>query len=273
MAVKFIASDLDGTLMSPDHLTVSERTKKALFDAHKNGVKIAVATGRTYSLIESVLEQIPFVDYVIYSNGASVYDRNSKKDVYQNHISPENTAEIVDFLADLPIYYNVYIDGGIYIPYGRDEYYTETSLPKEFLDDFLSRATVCRDIKQAVSERSSEIFAVYSVNKEQKAKLNAFFSTLGLEVTSSLENELEATAMNVNKGNALKGVCDLLGIKADEVMAFGDAGNDIPMLKYAGYSFAMGNATKECKASAAYLTETNAKDGVAVMVEKYALGR
>ena len=42
MSVKIIATDLDGTLMSPDHLTVSERTKKALLEAHKKGIKIAI---------------------------------------------------------------------------------------------------------------------------------------------------------------------------------------------------------------------------------------
>ena len=49
--IKLIACDLDGTLMAPDHLTVTERTKNALLQAHNNGVKIAVATGRTLSVI------------------------------------------------------------------------------------------------------------------------------------------------------------------------------------------------------------------------------
>ena len=54
MAVKLIASDLDGTLMAPDHMTVSERTKKALLDAHEKGIKIAIATGRTLHFTDSV---------------------------------------------------------------------------------------------------------------------------------------------------------------------------------------------------------------------------
>ena len=75
MAIRLIASDLDGTLMAPDHMTVTQRTKDALLAMHEKGAKIAIATGRTLSFIENVTAQIPFVDYVIYSNGASVYDR------------------------------------------------------------------------------------------------------------------------------------------------------------------------------------------------------
>ena len=91
MPVKLIACDLDGTLLGADHITVSQRTVKALADAHEKGMKIAVATGRTLSVIYNVMEQIPFLDYVIYSNGAAVCDLKTAKTVYKNlsliHIS------------------------------------------------------------------------------------------------------------------------------------------------------------------------------------------
>ena len=67
MSVKIIATDLDGTLMAPDHITVTERTKSALLNAHKKGIKIAIATGRTLGFITPVINQIPFTDYVIFS--------------------------------------------------------------------------------------------------------------------------------------------------------------------------------------------------------------
>ena len=62
MAVKIIATDLDGTLMAPDHLTVTEPTKSALAAAHDKGIKIAVATGRALSFTEGVTKQVPFAD-------------------------------------------------------------------------------------------------------------------------------------------------------------------------------------------------------------------
>ena len=77
MSIKLIATDLDGTLMSGDHLTVSPRTVAALQAAHDRGVCLAIATGRTLDFIDHVTAQVPFVDYVIYSNGAAVYDRKN----------------------------------------------------------------------------------------------------------------------------------------------------------------------------------------------------
>ena len=57
--IKLIATDLDGTLMAPDHLTVTDRTYNALKKAHDKGIKIAVATGRPMTLIDNVISQVP----------------------------------------------------------------------------------------------------------------------------------------------------------------------------------------------------------------------
>ena len=83
MSIKLLASDLDGTLMSSDHITVAQRTKNALWSAHEKGIKIAIATGRALNFTAGVTAQVPFVDYVVCSNGASVYDRNNKKFIYR----------------------------------------------------------------------------------------------------------------------------------------------------------------------------------------------
>ena len=104
MSVKIIATDLDGTLMAPDHLTVTERTKNALYEAHKKGVKIAIATGRTLAFIDYVVNQIPFVDYIIHSNGAAVFDRKNNEYIYTNLVSPEITAEAITLLNSMPSY-------------------------------------------------------------------------------------------------------------------------------------------------------------------------
>ena len=113
MAIKIIATDLDGTLMAPDHLTVTQRTKKALSDAHDKGIKVSIATGRALDFTEGVTNQIPFADYVICSNGASVYDRNNDKFIYTNLVTPEITAETIALLNSLPVYYNIYMEGKI----------------------------------------------------------------------------------------------------------------------------------------------------------------
>ena len=90
-------------------------------------------------------------------------------------------------------------------------------------------------------------------------------------LTSALAGVVSATAVGSDKGTALDGLCKIMGISSDEAMTFGDASNDATMLRYAYYSFAMENGDEICKASARFSAPSNAEDGVAQMIEKYAL--
>ena len=273
MAVKIIATDLDGTLMAPDHLTVTPRTKRALLDAHENGIKIAVATGRALDFTEGVTNQIPFADYVICSNGASVYDRNNKEFIYTNLVSPEITAQAIELLNNLPVYYNIYVDGSTYVQKGSDRFFKNKDLPAVFLEEFASKLVVCDDLAVALKGNGAELIDVFYGNDETKKTVFDFFETNGLVLTSALAGVVSATAVGSDKGTALSGLCKIMGYTADEAMTFGDASNDSTMLKYAYYSFAMENGDEICKASARFSAPSNAEDGVAQMIEKYALGK
>lgn len=272
MSIKIIATDLDGTLMSPDHLTVSERTKNALLSAHKKGIKICIATGRALNFTKGVTAQIPFADYVICSNGASVYDRNSEKFVYNNLVLPEITAEAIKLLNSLKLYYNIYIEGNTYVQQGSEKYFQNSGLPTEFIEEFASKTVVCEDIAAATAGKGAELIDVFYNYEETRKIVFDFFEKNGLFLTSALAGVVSATAVGSDKGTALKGLCDIMGFEADEAMTFGDASNDSTMLKFAFYSFAMENGDEICKASARFAAPSNADDGVAQMIEKYILG-
>lgn len=271
MPIKLIATDLDGTLMAGDHLTVTERTRKALSAAHEKGVKIAIATGRTLDFIDNVTNQIDFVDYVIFSNGASVFDRSAGKTIYANHIVPGSVERILGFLDSLPVYYNLYFDGGMYIQENKLGYYENHGLPQAFLESYMKKAHVCKNLADAAKGKSAESVAVFSLTDSRRAEVSDFLSSEGLAITSSMPREVEATADGADKGSALNGLCSLLGFSASEAMSFGDSGNDITMLSAAGYSFAMENGEDICKKTASYIAPANTEDGVAKMVEKYVL--
>ena len=84
MQIKLIAMDLDGTLMLPDHQRVGEATRRALAACRQQGVRLALATGRTLALTEPVQAQLPFLDYVVFSNGAGVWDVQNKKRIHSD---------------------------------------------------------------------------------------------------------------------------------------------------------------------------------------------
>ena len=82
---------------------------------------------------------------------------------------------------------------------------------------------------------------------------------------------LEILDKRVNKGTGVKSLADVLGIKAEEVMAIGDQENDIAMIEYAGVGVAMDNAIPAVKEVANFVTKSNLEDGVAWAIEKYVL--
>lgn len=270
MDIKIIASDLDGTLLAPDHVSITPRTLSALTKAHEMGVKTAISTGRTLSLIKDVAEKLPFVDYIIYSNGAGVYDCNKKQTVFVQSIKKDTSVKITELLDKLGVYYNVYADGNIYLtPASDTSIFEKVDLPKDFLHQFLATAITVHDIKEATADKNTEMIVVYFAPDEARNEIMSLVNKLGeLHTVSSFSNNIEIMSEKASKGNAVKAICDILGCTADNAMTFGDAWNDCSMLEFAKFSFAMANGDEKCKQSAKNICPSNAEDGVAQMIEK-----
>ncbi len=274
MSIKLIATDLDGTLMSPDHLTVSPRTVKALKAAHEKGVKIAIATGRPMCIIGSVVEQVNFVDYIIFSNGACVFDRKKDKNVYENLIPFEDIKELIKYFLKYEVYFDVSYKGESHYQRGIEKYFMDDSeFPNDFVEEVRKTMNPHDDLAEFLNGDGVEKITLYTVKPENEKEFREKLLSYNLSVASSFKGCLEATANGVDKGKAVEGLCTELGITAQNTMTFGDAGNDCQMLEFADYSFAMGNGTEECKKSAKHIAPSNAEDGLAKTVEKYVLGR
>lgn len=271
--IKLIALDLDGTLMSADHLTISEENRNALKKAHEKGVKISISTGRTLALIGDICDQAPEIDFIMYSNGAGVFDRRLEESIYTNLLSWDFSEKVLDYLEEHKAFYEVYVDGKSYAQINKRDYFIDDLLPQEFTDALIGVMHFVDNVKQTVYGKGIEKISIYSCDTVVLKEMEEHFYAMNLEadITSSILNNIELTNKNVNKGTALDGMCRALGITADEVMAFGDAGNDIPMLAYAGYSFAMANGSDECKATAKYMAKSNVENGVALAIEEYVL--
>lgn len=271
MSIKLIATDLDGTLMSPDHMTITDFTLDTLKKAHNKGVKIAITTGRPLALTDSVIKQIPFADYVIYGNGACIFDRNSNKKIFSNLISNSDSVEIIKYLLTQKVFFEIYIDGKSHYQLGFDKYFKSIDMPNEFIDEVIKSLNEHKDLLAYIGKKAIEKITLYSVKDEEYPIYNSKFREMGFSTASSFKGNLEATAGSADKGTALMELSKILGITADEVMSFGDEGNDIPMLKFAKYSFAMGNASDECKKAAKFIAKSNAEDGLANAVCEYIL--
>lgn len=273
MPIQIIATDLDGTLMAPDHLTVTPRTVSALNKASEKGIKIAIATGRTFSLVDDVVSQIPFADFIIYSNGAGVYDIKQNKIIFADFIKSETAMRILSFLEKYPACYEAYYSGVSYMQKNKLEFYENKGLPQEFLEKLVKKMNLCENVVETLRGKDLEKINIYYIPEPYRGEIEEFVDSEEDVVSlSAVSDDMELTRADVDKANALNGICENLSILRSEVMAFGDAQNDCGMLKYAEYSFAMENATPACKEASRFITQSNANDGVARAVEKFVLG-
>ena len=262
--IKLIALDMDGTLTSEDHITVSSENRAALKRAHEHGAKIAIATGRARSIIGDVCEQVPEIDYIMYSNGAAIYDRGAQRTIYENAMPWQTAKTVLDYLNHFPIFMEIYESGKSYVQNDRIPYFSDEVLPSEFVEEALKGMTVCDDVMRTLTGKSIEKITPHIFDEALYQRIWEHLQTIDdLEVTTSFSVGIDITRAGADKGEAMRSLCRILGITADECMAFGDESNDIPMITYAKYGFAMGNGSAACKAAAKFHTKSNAESGVA----------
>lgn len=274
MSIKLIVTDMDGTLLDDDHATVPRRNIDALRAASKRGVKLALASGRTWSLLLGAQEQLGCLDYALLANGAAVWDVAVGKSIYDNTIPNDLALAITEVLQREGLAFEVYCDGQGYVRASDREKILDDCLSPAFARYFDAHTIYPETIAQALAGRSVEKFDVLYVPDEKRQLVQAEVEALGpVSLTQALRYNMEFNAVGVNKGVGVQALAEHLGLGADEVMAFGDAANDLELLSWAGWSFAMENGTEEAKAAAKYPAGRNSDAGVAQAVEKYVLGK
>ena len=270
MDLRLIAFDLDGTLLRSDK-SISPRTMQALHAAQEKGVLLVPATGRLYrSLPEALLDE-QLSRYFILVNGAQVYDAQEDKTLMTEELPPELALPMLQFLKTRNVVRGVYINGLGHM--SREDYAAIHNVARTFATETLLRRSYCPtdDLEQFTANAHSvqKIIAFFHDVSEKQPVLREIAARFpGYAVSSSLGNNIEINAKYATKGNALRFLCQQLGIYPAQCMAFGDGTNDYSMLRAAGLGVAMGNASEEVQSCADAVTQTNDEDGVAQMIER-----
>ena len=270
--IRLICLDMDGTLLDDDHATVPPRNVAALRAAAERGAAVTIASGRAWSLLQGVNDQLGVTRYAVLSNGAAVLDVATGEWIYRRPMDPAARRTILTLLLDWGLPFEVYCEGENYIQADRTEQVVGSALSPEFAQVLRSVSHFPEDLNAALEGKAVEKIHIFRVPPERRQELLDVVEDCGpLAVTTSFGENMELTAPGVNKGSAVQALCEKLGLEPDQVMAFGDAGNDLELLAWAGWSFAMANASAEARATARYLTSTNREGGVGMAVEQYLL--
>ena len=146
------------------------------------------------------------------------------------------------------------------------------SLPAAFIERLAARLTIVDDLEASLAGQTIEKVNVFSMPKQYYTPLLTALNQTGLfEVSSAIIGNIEINTRGVDKRAGLKRLCAELCIEPENVMAFGDATNDLGMLRWAKWSFAMENAHEPARNAARYKTASNEEDGVAQAIERYVL--
>ncbi len=279
MSIKLIVTDLDGTFLNSNHITIPQENIEAFKKAHEMGIKVAIASGRTKVLTNYLMEQLPFLDYLITSNGAVTYDVKTGEIVCQTLLSNEKSVEIFNILKDYDLIYEIYYKGDCFMNTESYSMFDENHVAPhiyKLLSNFIKEVP---DLENHINGDGIEKLNILTLTAEQRLKLEEKISQSGsvafassFPITAGKNGNLEMTDINATKGFAIKGLADSLGIGKESIMCFGDGENDCPMLEYADYSFAMENGNSYAKNSAKHITDTNDNAGVAKAIKKYVFG-
>jgi Cof subfamily protein (haloacid dehalogenase superfamily) len=268
MLPALIATDVDGTLLDDDE-RVTQRTRQAVLAAVASGAHFVLATGRPPRWIPPIVEALGFAPMAVCANGAVIYDPD------QDRIISARTLP-VDVLTELAEIATRVIPGvGLAVErVGRSAH--DSATPQFVSSPGYEHAWLNPDNTEVSIEDLLSAPAVKLLIRKAGARSADMAAELakhiGVEgdITYSTNNGLiEINPLGTSKATGVEEVARPLEITAEDVVAFGDMPNDVPMLRWAGHGVAMGNAHPDAVAAANEVTAPNTDDGLARVLERW----
>ena len=265
MGYKLIAMDLDGTLNN-DQKVITEKTKAALMAAQRKGIRLALASARPSPGLFKERDILRLQDHkgiLMSYNGGRIVDAETGKVLFETSMDLEETKQVLRKLEDLPV--TPILDDGV-------QFYVTDKNGYKVDYECKNNNMLCSEVGNLADFLTfAPIKILMSVQPEELPEVQkqiADFLPESLTVVQTAAFYLEVIPRIINKGQGIRDICKVLGIEPTEVVSFGDAANDIPMLEAAGMGVAMGNAQEAVKQAADMVTLSNNEDGIAVALEK-----
>ena len=264
--IRLIATDLDDTLLDA-RSDITPRTLAALRAAMEAGCGISLSSGRMLEAMLPFARRIGVNAPMLLYNGAMIYDHNTDETVYSARIPHDLALDIVRRVEAMGLYVQLYPGKGYYCA-------EVTEHTRAYARQIHVEATAAGEPMSAwLAARSLDMQKLLIIDTPEgadraKAVLERAFPR-GAVFLKSKAHYVEIAPEGVDKGKSLARLAAYLGLRPEEVMAFGDGQNDAPMLEFAGTGVAVANACPEALASADIIAPPNTEDGVAQVIEGY----
>ncbi|NBK93396.1 HAD family phosphatase [bacterium 1XD21-13] len=271
MEKKILFLDLDGTLLT-DAKEITPENLTAIQKATSMGHAVVVTTGRPLASTARQVEKLALTEpgcYAITSNGALIYNANTKEIIFYKGVHRDCIREAFDEAYKFHLHAQTYNRVGALCEHDTKEmkYYSDANLlPYE----------VVEDVTKALDE---DPIKMLFIDLQDRSHLNAFRQHMEpwaqrnhLDMFFSCDQYLEFLPEGINKGSGVRFICDYLNISYKNTLAAGDAENDITMLQAVKTPCVMKNARPEMYPYGAYITERdNNHSAIAEIIEKFML--
>nr|WP_294932015.1 Cof-type HAD-IIB family hydrolase [uncultured Flavobacterium sp.] len=266
MQYKMLVLDMDDTLLTDDH-KISELNKRVLLEAQAKGVYVVLASGRPTSAMTAYAKELELDlndSYIISFNGAVISTVKDDLILFEQCLTPEQIHDLYDYSVKIKTHIITYLDGEIISE--TDSEYIEiekeiTGLPHNKVSDF----------KAAVTKPAVKCILLEEPSYLKEVEQNLKAAMPHLSVAMSKPFFLEAAQYGIDKAASIKILAEKLNIHQSEIIAVGNAGNDLTMIEYAGLGVWVDNVTPELRDRANVIVASNNDDGVAEVVQRYIL--
>ncbi len=251
--------DIDGTLVSFKTHAIPQSTVEAIRTAKGNGAGVYISTGRPLQLITNLKAIEQYIDGYMTTNGALCFI--GSRIVNRVPIDKCSLERILDDVRDNDYCCIVVGQSGVRL-----------LNPKPIFDEVFVKGLCVTNIDKSLSAEeiicSEDIFQLspFFSSEHEKALMSQISGCVSGRWHPSFT---DITSIAADKGNGLLAMVEALGIDLEQTIAFGDGGNDIPILRAAGIGIAMGNACDEVKQAADYTTSSVDDDGIVKALQHF----
>jgi Cof subfamily protein (haloacid dehalogenase superfamily) len=260
------AFDLDGTVLRRD-LKITDRTRAALDELRERGMRLVVATGRRFEGAREHAGRLGFADEdPVICYGGSMVRRINGETLLHRTLPRSLGVEVLEWAAQRDLHARVFVDGRIITS-------PDTPAVLEHLRRYEEPGiSVVDDPAAWLRDGGEEPTKLVLVDRPDDVEgwleeaRNAFRGRLF--VTRSLPHYVEVGGLEGTKSRALRFLCEHWGLDPGRAIAFGDADNDIDMLRFVGHGVAVGGMTDEVREAADAVAPPVHEDGVALYLEK-----
>ena len=255
--IKAIFFDIDGTLVSFRTHEISPATLDVLHRLQSRGIKLFIASGR-HLLIMDNLSGFPFDGYVC-MNGSLIYDKGEV--IYCKPLDRNDAAAVVDYAEQNRVPCVAFAEKEIVM-----------NCKNALTEQVFKMIRLPEPVPSPLAPYKDKPVCQFTIFVDRAAEDRYLSPVLKHSVTARWHPEFtDIDPENISKAEGIARLVSRYGIRQDEVMAFGDGGNDVEMLDYAGIGVAMGNAMPDVQAHADYVTSTVDEDGIVAAVRHFGL--